>query len=144
MKLTEFFGFDKLAKAGRIIKAKGGIGAAIKQRFLIDQTKVGTLVGTDYFGNRYYEENSHFIPRNRWVEFSDRVWLDYDASQVPPEWHRWLHHSTDTTPTESPPHKEKWVMLHQENNSLDVEKKYIPYSTTRTKIQGWTPGQKKE
>lgn len=104
MKLTELFGLDKLAKFGRIIKDKGGIRAAIKQRYLfelsfsniklqfkliifrIDQTKVGTLKGTDEFGNRYYEEDSHFMPRNRWVEFSDRVWLDYDASQVPPEW----------------------------------------------------------
>lgn len=28
------------------------------------------------------------LGRSRWVEYADRVGLDYDASQVPPEW--WL------------------------------------------------------
>ncbi|ETN86843.1 NADH dehydrogenase [ubiquinone] 1 alpha subcomplex subunit 12 domain protein [Necator americanus] len=85
----------------------------------MDVTRVGTLVGTDKFGNRYYEDNSYFMPRNRWVEYPDKVG------------HRWLHHIGDDTPTQNPPKNEK-------------DKKYIPYSTTRTKIQGWQPGQKKQ
>lgn len=27
------------------------------------------------------------MPRNRYVVYPDRVWLDYDGSQVPPEWY---------------------------------------------------------
>jgi len=40
--------------------------------------------------------------RNRWVEYADRVYLDYDGSQVPAEWFGWLHYKTDL-----PPHKVK-------------------------------------
>ncbi|VDM71306.1 unnamed protein product [Strongylus vulgaris] len=110
----------------------------------MDVTRVGTLKGTDKFGNKYYEDNSYFVPRNRWVEYPEKVWLDYDATQIPPEWHRWLHHITDQTPEEKPLKTEKWVLQHEENLSIFEDKKYIPYSTTRTKIQGWQPGQKKQ
>ncbi|EYC40090.1 hypothetical protein Y032_0629g843 [Ancylostoma ceylanicum] len=58
--------------------------------------------------------------------------------------HRWLHHIGDDTPTQNPPKNEKWVLQHEENLSIFEDKKYIPYSTTRTKIQGWQPGQKKQ
>ncbi|VDO45907.1 unnamed protein product [Haemonchus placei] len=165
MGVMELLGVDKLIKFGRIIKQIGGVRAALKKRYLMDVTRAGTLVGEDKFGNKYYEDNSYFVPRNRWVEFPEKViigsgfgadfyvrrqalmlqvWLDYDASQVPPEWHRWLHHITDDTPTQKPPQNEKWVMQHEENLSIFEDKKYIPYSTTRTKIQAWQPGQKKQ
>lgn len=52
----------------------------------MDVTRTGTLVGEDKFGNKYFEDNSYFMPRNRWVVYPDRVWLDYDATQVAPEW----------------------------------------------------------
>lgn len=52
----------------------------------MDVTRTGTMVGEDKFGNKYFEDNSYFMPRNRWVVYPDRVWLDYDATQVPPEW----------------------------------------------------------
>ncbi|KIH67855.1 SEP domain protein [Ancylostoma duodenale] len=84
----------------------------------MDVTRVGTLVGTDKFGNKYYEDNSYFMPRNRWVEYPDKVWLDYDPTQIPPEWHRWLHHIGDDTPTQNPPKNEKWVLQHEENLSI--------------------------
>jgi len=29
---------------------------------------------------------SSFLGRSRWVKYADRVGLDYDASQIPPEW----------------------------------------------------------
>lgn len=37
----------------------------------------------------------NFSGRHRWVEYAvkDR----YNASQVPAEWHGWLHHITDNT-----------------------------------------------
>ncbi|CAJ0929136.1 unnamed protein product, partial [Mesorhabditis belari] len=138
--LKHMLGIDKLEKAIKVIKDVGGVKAALKQRYLMDQTRVGSLVGQDKFGNKYFEDNSFFMPRNRWVVFPERVWLDYDASQVPPEWHRWLHHIGDETPTVKPPQNEKWVLDHRENASIYTKEKYIPYSTTRTKIQGWVPG----
>ncbi|EPB65859.1 putative NADH dehydrogenase [ubiquinone] 1 alpha subcomplex subunit 12 [Ancylostoma ceylanicum] len=145
MSIKEWLGIDKMQKFMRIIKQMGGVRAALKKRYLMDVTRVGTLVGTDKFGNKYYEDNSYFMPRNRWVEYPDKVWLDYDPPQIPPEWHRWLHYIGDDTPTQNPPKNEKWVLQHNtENLSIFEDKKYIPYSTKRTKIQWWQPGQKKQ
>ncbi|CAI4227823.1 unnamed protein product [Auanema sp. JU1783] len=143
MSLKQWLGLDKIQKLQQIVKELGGIKAVAKKRYLMDVTRVGTLVGEDKFGNKYYENNAYFIPRNRWVEFNEKVWLDYDATQVPSEWHGWLHHITDDTPVVKPPVNEKWVLSHQENVSIYQDKKYIPYSTTRPKITGWQPGQKK-
>lgn len=36
-----------------------------------------------------------FAGRHRWVEYASKN--RYNASQVPPEWHGWLHHITDRT-----------------------------------------------
>jgi len=52
----------------------------------MDKVNRGTLVGTDKFGNSYYENNTYTIPKNRWVDYSKQVYLNYDAAQVPPEW----------------------------------------------------------
>ncbi|KAF1758943.1 hypothetical protein GCK72_015403 [Caenorhabditis remanei] len=142
MSLKAWLGIDKIQKFGQIVKEIGGVKAVLRKRYLMDVTRVGTLVGSDKFGNRYYENNEYFVPRNRWVEFPDKVWLDYDATQVPPEWHSWLHHITDDAPSVKPPPTQSFVLDHKENTTLDADKKYIPYSTTRTKVQGWTPGQK--
>ncbi len=53
----------------------------------------GRLVGRDGAGNRYYEERR---PRRR---LRARRWVLYaaapEASAVPPEWHAWLHYTTD-------------------------------------------------
>jgi NADH:ubiquinone oxidoreductase subunit len=51
----------------------------------------GELVGQDQFGNRYYREKAG---RRRWVLFRGLP----EASKVPPEWHAWLHHTTDHIP----------------------------------------------
>ncbi|KAK3403659.1 hypothetical protein EUGRSUZ_K00090 [Eucalyptus grandis] len=68
------------------------------------QTKLhnigATLVGVDKFGNKYYErlgETQH--GRHRWVEYAEKG--RYNASQVPAEWHGWLHHITDHTGDEA-------------------------------------------
>lgn len=39
-----------------------------------------------------------FPGRNRWVEYADEIWLNYDGSQVPAEWFGWLHYKTDLPP----------------------------------------------
>lgn len=103
-----------------------------------DEVKSGKLVGTDSFGNRYYENNMHFYGRNRWVDYADKVGLNYDGSQVPAEWHRWLHYVTDHPPVASPPVSHKWLATHTENPT-GTGRQYVPYSTTRPKIESWQP-----
>lgn len=54
----------------------------------------GRLVGTDEAGNTYYEEKR---PRGNGMRL--RRWVIYtgapEATLVPPEWHAWLHYTTD-------------------------------------------------
>jgi len=55
----------------------------------------GQLVGTDAGGNRYYQERrapKDGARQRRWVMFADGI---EEATVVPPEWHAWLHHTTD-------------------------------------------------
>jgi NADH:ubiquinone oxidoreductase subunit len=73
----------------------------------------GREVGRDRFGNVYYEERSPRpgMRRRRWVIYARTA----DASTVPPEWHAWLHYTTD-----APLPEEKrywWQKEHQPNLS---------------------------
>lgn len=55
--------------------------------------------------------------------------------------HGWLHYSTDETPIDNPPVKRKWMVdVHTENLS-GTKECYVPYSTTRPKIESWQPPQ---
>lgn len=86
---------------------------------------MGTHVGTDQMGNRYYENNNPMeeVPgmsrcpdladmarrlieyiltvagRQRWVDYAQD---DFNASQAVPEWHSWLHHIRKDPPPTDP------------------------------------------
>lgn len=60
--------------------------------------KFGTYMGTDGAGNRYYENRVDYpFGQHRWVEPADIN--NFDSTQVPPEWHGWMMHMNDATPT---------------------------------------------
>jgi len=67
----------------------------------------GRQVGVDQLGNRYFDERNG---RRRWVLYAGEV----EASSVPPEWHGWLHHTTDAVPAESPLRRD-WEQPHMPN-----------------------------
>ncbi len=54
----------------------------------------GRQIGSDAVGNLYFEEK-----RQRPGSQRNRRWVSYagaaEASAVPPEWHAWLHYTTD-------------------------------------------------
>ncbi|KAK3088505.1 hypothetical protein FSP39_019961 [Pinctada imbricata] len=110
--------------------------------YSIDEIKEGRLVGEDDYGNKYYENNYYFFSSNRWVRYNPNVNMEYDGSQVPPEWHRWLHYITDEPPSTHPPELKKWMQPHKPNMS-GTDKKYVPYSTTKPKVDVWQPSQGK-
>nr|XP_002160276.3 probable NADH dehydrogenase [ubiquinone] 1 alpha subcomplex subunit 12 [Hydra vulgaris] len=110
-------------------------------RFLRECTvRVGTHVGTDKFGNKYYKNNSYFMGRNRFVEYPYKGRMEYDGTQIPPEWHAWMHYMTDDTPIINPPIVQKFARDHVTNMS-GTKNAYIPYSTTKPKIEAWKPNQ---
>ena len=53
----------------------------------------------------------------RWVIYDGEV----EASRVPPEWHAWLHHTTDIIPPEGGPARRPWQKDHQPNKTGTVE-----------------------
>ncbi|VDQ14608.1 unnamed protein product [Trichobilharzia regenti] len=112
---------EKLSTLRTIIRQNGGI------KVRTDELKWGTLVGTDKFGNKYYENNKYFVGRNRWVVYSNRFGWDYEGSQVPPEWHRWLHYMTDENPVSHPPMK----VFHTKLISKINNKRYASYFVFR-------------
>ncbi|GIY06457.1 probable NADH dehydrogenase 1 alpha subcomplex subunit 12 [Caerostris extrusa] len=136
--MAKYLGLDKIRRVFEIVKHNGGVLKSLQTIYRTDELKMGILVGTDKFGNKYYENKMHFYSRNRWVDYTEAVNLDYDGSQVPPEWHRWLHHMTDDPPTIKKPVDHKWIMDHTPNMS-GTDKAYMPYSTTKPKIQAWVP-----
>ena len=65
------------------------------------------IVGTDEFGNRYFTHTTPGRPPRRWVMYKGYV----DASEIPPEWHAWMHHQTDVLPnsTEAAAYRRRWI-----------------------------------
>ncbi|MCB1592031.1 MAG: NADH:ubiquinone oxidoreductase subunit NDUFA12 [Alphaproteobacteria bacterium] len=73
----------------------------------------GKRVGIDQSGNKYYEaapRKGYKRPR-RWVIYKGEP----EASKVPPEWHGWLHHQTNTVPGEAESYRRPWQKPHQPN-----------------------------
>ena len=138
MSLSRFFGFDKIQKLRRMIADRGGLKASLYHIYLTDDLKDGTLVGEDKFGNKYYKNDAYFYGRNRWVVYNPKHNVDYDGSMVPAEWFGWLHYKTDMTPIEKPPVKYDWMADHTVNTS-GTKDAYMPYTTTKPKIQSWVP-----
>lgn len=82
---------------------------------LFDIKRRSTYVGTDDYGNRYYEDrrSSHGVDdfHRRYVVYRGLA----EPSKVPPEWHGWLHHTIDTPPTEVPLRRQSWELDHKPN-----------------------------
>lgn len=78
----------------------------------------GRLVGVDDTGNRYYEERRRLGRRRgrkvrRWVIYQGG---EVEASRVPPEWHAWLHYTTDDPPNDEAPRR-PWQKEHRPNRT---------------------------
>ena len=80
---------------------------------LFDIKRRSTLVGTDDYGNRYYED------RKKSVERRNRRYVIYkglaEPSKVPADWFGWLHYTLDKPPTESPLNRRAWETDHKPN-----------------------------
>ncbi|MBB3900069.1 NADH-ubiquinone oxidoreductase subunit NDUFA12 family protein [Roseococcus suduntuyensis] len=101
-------------------------------------------VGADEFGNVYYESRKPMPVYNRPRRLVSLA-RGLDSSSVPPEWHAWLHHTTDA-PLSGPKHP--WQKPHRPNMT-GTPGAWRPaghdYSGGRRRITGgdyeaWTPG----
>lgn len=105
----------------------------------------GKKIGSDDQGNVYYRA----APRRgtkrerRWVIYKNEP----DASAVPPQWHGWLHHQTDTIPAANDPFSKPWIKPHK-TNMTGTDRAYFPPGDARAKgkrdkatgdYEAWTP-----
>ena len=87
-------------------------GATVGSLFTI--AKRGELVGTDEFGNRYYQSRdttSYDGRKRRWVIYDGYA----EASKVPPEWHGWLRYTFDEPPSQDDTARHTWERPHLPN-----------------------------
>lgn len=80
----------------KYVQQRGGLKPVLQD--LAAQSLIrtdGKLVGTDKFGNQYWENKDAAQLRDRWVVFAQK---DPDPTTVPGEWHQWLHHVGDAPP----------------------------------------------
>jgi len=97
-------------------------------------------VGSDEFGNRYYEDKKR---GRRWVTYNGYA----DASSIPPGWHGWMHHRVDTPPVKEDYKPREWQKSYQPNLT-GTPQAYRPQGsvlspTTRPPVTGdydaWIP-----
>ena len=119
-------------------------GATIGTLFTVHRR--GRLIGTDEFGNRYFESrdtSSYDGRRRRWVLYKGYA----DASKVPPDWHGWLHYTFDELPSETPLPRQAWEKEHEPNLTGTLAAWRPKGSLSRTGVrpratgdyQPWTP-----
>ncbi|CUS10911.1 unnamed protein product [Tuber aestivum] len=105
------------------------------------QMNAGTLIGTDRFGNKFYENNEEELPlRTKWVDYKE--WKEYDASHVEPGWHAWLAYMVDKPPGAEPVLNHEiraWEKSEHLGNQTFGRGAYKPYSTTKPKLDSWEP-----
>ena len=56
----------------QMLKEWGPIGT-LKKVYYYDEVKLGVLKGTDFLGNKYFEEKSIQHGRHRWVEYNPEL-----------------------------------------------------------------------
>lgn len=88
----------------------------------------GEAVGGDTAGNLYYRaKGGGFTHKDslrreqRWVIYAGEP----EASRVPPEWHAWLHHTTDDIPPKEGIARRPWMREHSPNQT-GSEQAYRP------------------
>lgn len=83
----------------------------------------GKKVGEDAEGNKYFENKDG---SRRWVIYNGEM----EASRITPEWHGWLHHTFQQSPTEKTFSHKSWEVPHQQNLTGSPEA-YIPAGSLR-------------
>ncbi len=68
------------------------------------------------------------LVRDRWVELNCESKYVVNASNVPPEWHSWLHHIVESAPTEDPRPKPIFQLEHvpTDLSKMAFKANYVP------------------
>ena len=112
-------------------------------QFMIGLWFKGHYVGNDPYGNKYYKGKARRGYKNerRWIVYKSG---NAEASEVPPEFHGWLHHQTNNFPNDDNGYRKAWIKPHTPN-ATGTTLAYRPdgYNGQRQKVTGdyeaWTP-----
>ncbi|KAI9677491.1 MAG: hypothetical protein M1817_006445 [Caeruleum heppii] len=119
---------------------KIGIKEYAHQMQYLGDTKAGTFIGKDRFGNKYFENQVEELPlRTRWVDYVNK---EYDPSQIEPGWHAWMSYMVDKPPTEDPVIQtgvRPWELTEHRPNLTISRAAFKTYSTTKMKLNAWEP-----
>ncbi|KAI4708459.1 hypothetical protein J4E89_006515 [Alternaria sp. Ai002NY15] len=106
----------------------------------IGDTKAGTLIGQDKYGNKYFENLEEELPlRTRWVDYKDH---EFDPSQIEPGWHAWISYMVDKSPAADPLLQRQvrvWEPKEHRPTLTWTRSGYKPYNTVKPKYSPWTP-----
>ncbi|QCI65670.1 NADH:ubiquinone oxidoreductase subunit NDUFA12 [Phreatobacter stygius] len=110
--------------------------------------RYGVFVGEDEAGNKYYRSRYAKDPalghERRWVVYKGLA----EASAIPPGWWGWMHHKTETPPTEEAYEPRPWQKPHLQNMTGTAHAYRPPGSTlaggkrphATGDYEAWTPG----
>ena len=101
------------------------LGTKIKTIFF------GKLVGTDNFGNKYYQSKDG----KRWVIYKEEI----DASKIPIEWYSWMHFTNNKIENVHDIKKYSWQRPHKANQT-GTENSYHPNKSNNAinkKYKSW-------
>jgi NADH:ubiquinone oxidoreductase subunit len=90
-------------------------GVQSKITYLLTLLFRGKYIGMDQYNNKYYvgKKRKGYNHERRFVKFANGV---PEASQVPPEFHGWLHHQTDQFPdADKASFRKPWQKPHTPN-----------------------------
>ena len=92
----------------------------------------GKFIGSDEFGNKYYERKKG----KRWVIYANEI----DASKIPVEWYSWIHFMPNKIENTHKLKKYDWQKPHQPNLT-GTDSAYYPNKNnkdaTKKKYKTW-------
>ncbi|KAI5208636.1 NDUFA12-domain-containing protein [Aureobasidium subglaciale] len=102
-------------------------------------TKAGTLVGQDRYGNKYFENMEDLPLRTRWCDYKDQ---EFNPDQIEPGWHAWMSYMVDKAPSQDPLLQRQvrpWEPAEHRPCLTWSRSAYRPFNTVKNKYQPWTP-----
>ena len=94
----------------------------------------GIKVGNDSFGNCYYKNKND---SKRWIIYNGEI----ESSKIPPEWHLWIHRTSEITPENIKFVNYTWIKPHKKNKTGTSESYHPKNSSIEKKAayKKWQP-----
>ncbi|CAI5702294.1 unnamed protein product [Peronospora effusa] len=102
----------------------------------VGDVKFGRLMGKDENGFKYYEDPTEVYGQHRWTEYKVDTFDEVEGTLIPPEWHLWMHHVTDSPPNEGGQDFHNWekteTVAHSDAPFTTHLGDHVPYYPNKT------------